>query len=73
MAMVGEMENDGAIIQVMGVPACALFYKNTIFDLLLPRLLAGRKITRTEIAQFGEGGYCKNCKVCTFPNCTFGR
>ena len=28
-------------VQVMGVPACALYFKTTSFDLLLPRLLAG--------------------------------
>ena len=33
-------------VQVMGVPACALYFKTTSFDLLLPRLLAGLEITR---------------------------
>ena len=32
-------------VQVMGVPACALHFKHTSFDLLLPRLLAGLTIT----------------------------
>jgi formylmethanofuran dehydrogenase subunit E len=59
--------------QVVGVPACALFYKTTSFDLLLPRLLAGIKITRLDIARIAEGGFCLNCKSCTFPKCPFGK
>lgn len=73
MAMVGHIEHDGQKIQVMGVPACALFFKNTVFDLLLPRLLANRRITRAELARMGEGGFCHACRVCTYPKCTFGK
>ena len=61
---------DGAV-QVMGVPACALYFKTTLFDVLLPRLLAGRRISRTELARLGEGGFCMGCKVCTWPKCFF--
>jgi formylmethanofuran dehydrogenase subunit E len=60
-------------IQVMGVPACALFFKTTSFDLLLPRLLAGLTITRLDIAQMAEGGFCLNCRACTYPKCPFGK
>ena len=76
MAMVGRIPHEAAPrgeIQVMGVPACALFFKNTVFDLLLPRLLAGRRITRAELARMGEGGYCLSCAVCTYPKCGFGK
>ena len=73
MAMVGRMESPSGDIQVMGVPACALFFKNTVFDLLLPSLLAGRRITRGELARLGEGGYCTACPVCTYPKCGFGK
>jgi len=59
--------------QIIGVPACALFYKTTSFDVLLPRLLAGRRITRKEIARLGEGGFCMTCKACSFPKCPFGK
>lgn len=61
---------DGAM-QVVGVPACALYFKTTLFDALLPRLLAGRKLSRADLASMGEGGFCKNCKVCTWPKCSF--
>lgn len=73
MAMVGHIEGPAEDIQVMGVPACALFFKNTVFDLLIPRLLAGRRITRGELARLGEGGYCMACSVCTYPKCGFGK
>ncbi len=73
MAMTGRLPSPSGDIQVMGVPACALFFKNTVFDLLLPRLLAGRRITRGELARLGEGGYCMSCSVCTYPKCGFGK
>ena len=61
----------GGEMQVIGVPACALYFKVTLFDILLPRLLAGRVINRTELAALGEGGFCANCKLCTWPKCFF--
>jgi len=61
----------GGEMQVIGVPACALYFKVTLFDMLLPRLLAGRVISRAELAGMGEGGFCANCKLCTWPKCFF--
>ena len=58
-------------MQVIGVPACALYFKTTLFDALLPRLLAGRRLTRADMAAFAEGGFCTSCKVCTWPKCFF--
>ena len=59
-------------VQVMGVPACALYFKHTSFDLLLPRLLAGLTITRQDLAAMGHGAICLECATCTFPKCGFG-
>ncbi|MCM0753761.1 FmdE family protein [Desulfovibrio aminophilus] len=59
--------------QVLGVPACALFYKTTSLDLILPRLLAGQALTRRDLALMAEGGFCLGCKSCTFPKCPFGK
>lgn len=73
MAMVGRICSPSGDVQVMGVPACALFFKQTVFDLLLPRLLANRRITRGELARMSEGGYCLTCPVCTYPKCGFGK
>ncbi|MDR1776644.1 MAG: FmdE family protein [Desulfovibrio sp.] len=58
-------------MQVIGAPACVLFHKTTLFDALLPRLLAGRCITRPELAGMGEGGLCLHCKICAWPKCFF--
>ena len=30
-------------IPIMGVPACGMFFRTTVVDLLLPRVLAGEK------------------------------
>ncbi len=60
-------------VKVIGVPACALYYKTTAFDLLLPRVLAGMEITRLDLARMGHGAFCLGCKVCKFPRCTFGK
>lgn len=60
-------------VQVVGVPACALYFDVTSFDLLLPRLLAGVPVTREDLAQMGHGSFCQECKVCVFPRCSVGR
>lgn len=59
--------------QVIGVPACALFFKTTALDLLLPRLLAGVPVSRLDLARLGHGGLCMECRSCSFPKCPFGR
>jgi formylmethanofuran dehydrogenase subunit E len=59
--------------RLLGIPACALFFKNTSLDLLLPRLLANVDITRDDLARMGEGGMCMGCANCTFPKCPFGK
>ncbi|MBL0715319.1 MAG: molybdopterin-binding protein, partial [Desulfosarcina sp.] len=58
---------------VLGIPACGLFSETTIFDLIYPRVLAGEKITRHEVATLGHGGLCLKCKTCRYPNCAFGK
>ncbi len=60
-------------VEVIGVPACALFFKTTSLDLLLPRVLAGVSPTRRELARLGHGGLCMQCKRCTYPKCSFGK
>jgi molybdenum cofactor synthesis domain-containing protein len=62
-----------ALIPILGIPACGLFHKTTIFDLIFPRVLAGEKIGRAELAELGHGGLCLNCKECTYPICPFGK
>ena len=49
-----------------------MYAKRTIFDLMLPRILANDRITADEIAALGEGGLCLGCSTCIWPNCGFG-
>jgi len=60
-------------VPLLGVPACGLFHRITVLDLILPRILAGEKIGKAELAFLGHGGLCKDCEECTFPHCPFGK
>ena len=60
-------------VPILGIPACGMFHKTTVIDLLLPRLLAGEKIGRRELAELGHGGMCFHCKECSYPVCPFGK
>ncbi|MDR1018695.1 MAG: molybdopterin-binding protein [Lachnospiraceae bacterium] len=60
-------------IPIVGLPGCVMYAKRTIFDLVLPRIMADDKISASELADLGEGGLCLNCKICTYPNCGFGK
>jgi molybdopterin biosynthesis enzyme len=44
---------------VMGLSGCVLHDPFTAFDALLPRLIAGEKITRADIMAMGHGGLAK--------------
>lgn len=58
---------------IMGLPGCVMYAKATVFDIILPRIAAGVKVTKRDIAALGHGGYCLNCNVCTYPECGFGK
>ena len=58
---------------VCGLPGCVMYAKRTIFDLVLPYLLADVPVTREWLAGLGHGGLCLNCAECHFPNCSFGK
>ena len=60
-------------VPVMGLPGCVMYSKRTIFDLVLPRVIACDPVRADELAQLGEGGLCLNCKICTYPACGFGK
>ncbi len=60
-------------VPILGLPGCVMYGKRTIFDLVLPRIMAGERIDKEELVGYGEGGLCLNCPVCTFPNCGFGK
>ena len=58
---------------IMGLPACGLYHRATIFDLILPRVLAGERPGKKDLAGLCHGGLCLNCASCRFPNCSFGK
>ena len=73
MFLLAYLEYEGRTIPVAGLPGCVMYAKRTIFDLVLPRLLAREELTASDLARYGEGGMCRNCQTCHFPNCGFGR
>lgn len=60
-------------VPVMGVPACAIHHQNTVFDLVLPRVLAGERLSRRDLALLAHGGLCLGCEDCRFPCCPLGK
>jgi hypothetical protein len=60
-------------IPLLGVPACGLFHRTTVLDLVLPRILTGERIGKSELAFLGHGGLCKDCEECVYPHCPFGK
>ncbi|GIM29704.1 molybdopterin biosynthesis protein [Clostridium polyendosporum] len=60
-------------IPVLGLPGCVMYNKRTVFDLILPRVLAGEKLSYEDIVQYGHGGLCLGCDDCTYPSCSFGK
>ncbi|SMB94756.1 molybdenum cofactor cytidylyltransferase [Thermanaeromonas toyohensis ToBE] len=60
-------------VPLMGLPACVMYYRATIFDLVLPRILAGERLTQADIADLAAGGLCLGCQECRYPVCPFGK
>lgn len=60
-------------IPILGLPGCVMYSKRTVFDLVLPRILAKEKLTFEHMAAYGHGGLCMECEECRYPNCTFGK
>ncbi len=60
-------------IPVMGLPGCVMYAKTTVFDLVLPSVVAGVKLDKFFLAKLGNGGLCLRCPVCTYPHCEFGK
>ncbi|MDO4976938.1 MAG: molybdopterin-binding protein [Eubacteriales bacterium] len=58
---------------VMGLPGCVMYAKATVFDLIMPRVAAGIKISKKDVIKMGHGGLCLGCKECRYPDCAFGK
>lgn len=60
-------------VAILGVPGAAISLPTTIFDVLLPQIFTGDRLTKKDLINLAEGGLCQMCKACHYPNCTFGR
>ncbi len=60
-------------VPVLGLPGCVMYHKASIFDLIVPRLLAGIEVTAADVAALGHGGFCSQCAECHYPVCPFGK
>lgn len=58
---------------VLGLPGCVMYAAATVFDLVMPRVAAGVRLTRADVRGMGEGGLCLGCKECRYPVCPFGK
>lgn len=69
MLLIGYFDDETPIL---GLPGCVMYAANTVFDVVLPKVLAKIKWTKDELSELGYGGLCQNCETCHFPNCQFG-
>lgn len=60
-------------VPVIGLPGCVMYHRSSIFDLVVPRILAGLPVSREDIAALGHGGLCRGCPECRYPACSFGK
>ncbi len=60
-------------VPIIGLPGCVMYAKATVFDLVLPRILSGVKLTKNDFVEMGDGGLCLGCNNCTYPLCPFGK
>lgn len=60
-------------VPLLGLPGCVMYHKTSIFDVILPRLLAGDAITQKDVTQMAHGGLCLHCEECRYPDCGFAK
>ncbi len=70
MLLVSYLEEN---VPVIGLPGCVMYAKRTVFDLILPLLMADVPVTARDLSAMGQGGLCLNCPECHYPNCGFGK
>ncbi|MDB4877961.1 MAG: MoeA [Gemmatimonadetes bacterium] len=54
-------------LPILGVPTCGLLTQASVVDLILPRILAGDRIGRAELAELGHGGLLTRESSFRFP------
>jgi molybdopterin biosynthesis enzyme len=60
-------------VPIMGIPGCVMYTATTVFDVILPRIIAGQRLNRQDFTRMGAGGLCLSCPVCHYPICPFGK
>lgn len=73
MFLLSYYEGPQGTVPVCGLPGCVMYAATTIFDLVLPRLIAGERVTKKSLRGLGHGGLCLGCKPCRYPDCSFGK
>ncbi len=73
MFLLAWLNGKAGRIPVLGLPGCVMYHKASIFDIIVPRLLAGLEVTREDIVALGHGGFCAQCANCRYPLCSFGK
>jgi molybdopterin biosynthesis enzyme len=64
LAYIGE-------VAIMGLPGCVMYHGTSIFDIVLPRVVAGETIERRDLIKLAHGGLCAHCPECRYPDCGF--
>ena len=73
MFLLGYIKAPQGEVPVLGLPGCVMYSNASIFDLVVPRLLAGERLGARDISVLGHGGFCRGCETCHYPNCGFGK
>jgi molybdopterin biosynthesis enzyme len=60
-------------VPVVGLPGCVMYHRSSVFDLVIPRILAGETVSSADIDAMGHGGFCEGCPECRYPVCGFGK
>jgi hypothetical protein len=54
-------------VPIVGLPTCGLFSQATVFDLVVPRILAGDRVDGAALAALGHGGLLTRDAAFRFP------
>jgi molybdopterin biosynthesis enzyme len=54
-------------VPIIGMPTCGLFSQATVFDLVLPKMLAGQAVDAAALAALGHGGLLTRDVAFRFP------
>ncbi len=50
-----------------GMPGCVMYYRTSIFDLVIPRLLAGETVTAEDIAAWDTAVFARGVAAAAIP------